>query len=118
MTKSNPFSPTYDYAAGLVYVPVIGEARTAIMEIETFEAIENRKDLLSVPLRMGRDYGTPAIRAKALDALEGQPGTVSIAALLAVPNWSQKAITVNSDPFDLRRSNVVAVARDSQPVAH
>ena len=103
------YRPTYDHAAGIVHVPVIGESRTATLDIETLDMLRLRGDILTTPLRLGRDHGAPAIRAKALDPADGDGPTVSVAALIACPGRRHRATTINGNPFDLRRCNVAAV---------
>jgi hypothetical protein len=112
MSTTTHYRPAYDHAAGVVHVPVIGEPRTATLDIETFETLQLRGDILATPLRLGRDHGAPAIRAKVLNPAEGEPRTVSLAALIAPPGRCHKSLALNGNPFDLRRCNVGVVSAD------
>ncbi len=80
------------------------------MTVQAFEDLSMRKDLLVSPMRLGNDYGHPAIRCKVL-TYEGPDGprTQAVAPLLLPPGRRQRVTTLDGNPFNLLPENLAPV---------
>lgn len=105
------YTPILNRAAGTAHVPVLRHPGFVVFDLETFEALQHRSDVLMSPLRLGTDHGRPAIRAKNLQPTEGSSGSHCVADLVMRPGAFQIVAYRDGNPWNLRASNLYTVPR-------
>lgn len=116
--KAGPTAPIYDHSNGSVHVPLTGRPGFAVLDIEDFDTLRKRHDLVLSPLRFARHYGSPAVRARLLVSSSDEfTPSLLVANLVYRPPAGHYIGYRDGDPLNLRRSNLVAVPVNQQEVA-
>lgn len=111
-------APIYDHAAGIVRVPLSGRTGFAVLDIEDFEVLSQRRDLLMSPMRLGRHHGEQAVRVKYREQpQDGVTVTQAVSDFILRPPFGHRIAPKDGNPLNLRRCNLVAVPLVSQGVA-
>lgn len=103
-------APIYDHAARIVRVPLAGRPGFAVMDLEDFETLSQRQDIVMSPLRLGLHHREPAVRVKYREqSQDGLTVTQPAADFVLRPPLGCRIVCKDGDPLNLRRSNLAAV---------
>nr|WP_145545806.1 hypothetical protein [Variovorax boronicumulans] len=115
-SRLRDFTPIYDRNLGLVHVPLMSLPGFAVMEIEDFDVLRQRCDLVMSPLLLGRHFGRPSVRARYVQpGADGKAASIPVCDLLVRPPIGHRAICMDGNPMNFRRGNLRAVRADLVP---